>query len=444
MDYLKKGKCSQTEKALHVHDLIAFKSCRRQWRWSSPFGQHLEPKPSETILEDGTRVTNVNPNLWYGSAMHFALEDFEGTRKFGTLTAAFDAFVEAHTLKERPTDWEDLVEMGHKLFDFLGPWLDSNRDWKIVWQDGKPLTEVKFSLILAPLCYYEKDCGEYGKYRYFPTDDEDIFVCEEIHDTMTKDALELEGAKYVEIVAHGTFDAIVENELGDWYVLDYKSAKAFDTDKLPLDQQISFYSWAASQYFQKEIQGFVYVQITKNPPSHPKVTKTGVSTDKRQRTTKDLYMETCIEHYGSKEAIPAGVRQFWGTIDDSNYVNVQWVERNTHHQEAWYQQILQQGREILNPKLAIYPNPTTDCKWRCPFRTVCIAQEEGADWQYLLTEMFKERVETLTDDFKPWEIKLFNNHPDKYPEELALASKQKTIVPVSEEDELKAFLESEV
>lgn len=436
MTYLKRGKCSQTEIAMHTHDLISYKNCRQQWKWSSPFGMHLEPKPSVTIQADGTKVTNVNKNLWYGSAMHFALEDYEGTKRFESLREAFDAYVGAFPIEERPSEWPELVEMGHNLFDFLQPWLDHNKDWKVVHLDGVPLVEQKFSLVLAPLCYYEITSG----HRYFATETEGVFVCKTLLNRLTKEELELEGAKYVEIVAHGTFDAIVEDEYGNWYVLDYKSAASFDTDKLSLDQQISFYSWAASQYFQRPVDGFVYVQITKNPPKPPKLTKTGVSTDKRQRTTAELYLQTCVEYYGDVSDIPSKNMEFYHSLTDrtDDFINVQWVERNQHHQEEFYKQIIQQGLEILNPQTAIYANPTTDCKWRCPFRTVCIAKHEGADWEYLLNEMFQPRVETLTDDYKTWEKRLFLQHPDKYPKEVA--SLQTETAPMTEEEELEAFL----
>lgn len=441
MNYLEKGKCSQTEKAMHTHDLISFKDCRRKWQWSSPFGLHLQPKPTVSYDENGNQITNVNQHLWYGSAMHFALEDFEGSKKFASITEAFDAFVEAHLMEERPSNWEELVDVGHKLFDFLGPWLEENKDWKVVWQDGKPLTEVKFSLILSPLCHYKKVYKDGHIEVMFPAEDSPGYYATD--DGYSRpEVLEENGWEYVEIVAHGTFDAIVEDEYGNWYVLDYKSAKAFDVDKLALDQQVSFYSWAASQYFQKPVEGFVYVQITKNPPHAPTITKTGVSTAKTQRTTKKLYMETCIAEYGDN--IPAKNLEFYETIDESNFVNVQWVERTQIHQENFYKQIIQQGLELLNPNLPIYPNPTMDCKWKCPFRTVCIAQEEGADWQYLLTEMFEERVETLTDDFKAWEKRLFMKYPDKFPEEYQVVLAEKQVgATLSEEQELKLYLEGE-
>lgn len=47
---------------------------------------------------------------------------------------------------------------------------------------------------------------------------------------------------------------------------------------------------------------------------------------------------------------------------------------------AWHQEI-------------VYPNPSRDCSWRCPFVSVCPSMDDGSDWEGELAENFKPRTE---------------------------------------------------
>ena len=141
---LQKGKCSQIEIAMHTHDRIAYKRCRRKWEFSSPFKRHLKPKPT---------FGGISSNLWFGSGIHFALEDYHGYNKFKNPVAAFQAYVEAHQPEELPTDIEDLLNLGINMLEYYVTWERHFAKWKTVWLDGKPLVEQKFSLVLEPLCH---------------------------------------------------------------------------------------------------------------------------------------------------------------------------------------------------------------------------------------------------------------------------------------------------
>ena len=71
---------------------------------------------------------------------------------------------------------------------------------------------------------------------------------------------------------------------------------------------------------------------------------------------------------------------------------------------------------MLRDDLEIYPNATKDCSWECPFTEVCLAMDEGLDWMDMLYE-FEERIETMADQQRPWQLRLYKQHPDLYPEE---------------------------
>jgi hypothetical protein len=373
---------------------------------------HLEPKPA---------LRGVNSNLWFGSGFHFALEDYHGENKFKDPIKAFEAYVDSFEPEEVPADLDELVPLGVSMLDYYTEWEKSHAKWKTVWLDGKPLVEVQFSLVLKPLCYYELD-----GWRYFDTEETtevcSWWKCNQTSELMTEMELKNQGATYHQIVFHGTFDRIVEDEHDGWWVLDYKTASSIDTGKLNLDPQISKYCWAAEQWFQKEFEGMVYVQVSKNPPHPPKVTTRGISTDKRQRTTHTLYRQALISYYGDVQKAPSDCLSFLNDLADvetengNAFIRYDWVPRNEYSKIHTYQGIIEEGKEMLNPELAIYPNPTKDCSWDCPFTDMCLAMEEGADWQFYLDD-YQTRNETMFAEVKDWQLRLFRKHRDLYPEE---------------------------
>lgn len=238
-----------------------------------------------------------------------------------------------------------------------------------------------------------------------------------------------EGATYQEVVFHGKLDAIVEDQYGQWWILDYKTAKAFDTGKLALDPQISKYCWAAEQSLDHEIAGMLYLQVSKNPPKAPKITTKGISTDKRQRTTHKIYRNALIEMYGDVKAAPAANISFLNDLvseedeHGNKFIRIDWVERNEEMKANTYRHIIEEARDMLHPKARIYINPTKDCSWDCPFKVMCTAMEEGADWQIYL-EDYEVRNETMNSEYPTWEIRMFRKYPELFPEEYAATKEQ--------------------
>lgn len=412
VEFLAKGLCEQREIAMHTHDRIAFKRCRRKWSFSSPFKRHLQPKASKI---------GVNPNLWFGSGIHFALEDYHGYNRFGHPVEAFKVYVEAFPEEERPIETDDLIELGIGMLNHCVDWEKDKAKWKTVWLDGKPLVEQKFSLVLEDLCYYELDIlGEVERYFKIPGSNE---WKSESGDIRTEENLRDLGAEYVEIVYHGTFDRIVEDEHGDWWVLDYKTAKSYDMNKLATDPQISAYCWAAEQWFERPIAGMLYIQMLKRVPQAPRRNTKGLSTDKRQKTTHKLYRQALIELYGDVSKAPKKNIDFLNDLafqeaeNGDAFIRYDFVPRNDYSKKQTYKAIIQEGREMLNPNLPLYPNPTKDCAWDCPFRAVCVAMDEGADWEYILENEFEPRHETMKDELPAWMLRIIRKHPDKYPDE---------------------------
>ena len=206
----------------------------------------------------------------------------------------------------------------------------------------------------------------------------------------------------------GTFDGIMIDDYGRWWVKEIKTAKRIDIGKLDTDPQISAYCLAAEQHYQHEFEGVVYLQFLKGVPQEPKVLKAAkgkdavkdaeFSVDMSQKTTYDVYRAAVIKRYGS---IPDKYQDFLGVLQDqetqegNKFIRVDMVTRNSSmvNNEIWKLQA--EARDMLDPELPLYPNPTYMCSSDCEFKAACLAMDDGSDWESILEADFEPRHEAF-------------------------------------------------
>lgn len=335
--------------AIHTSDRTLFKRCRRKWDFRSTIRRNLVP-------------TTEGPNihLWFGTGFHFALEDYHGYNRFGDPVKALEAYYNAFTPEQLPEGAEDIIATGMGMMDYYVQWLERRDIYKTVWVEGVPLVEVKFQLELPPL----------------------------------SDEAEMP------VFYRGTIDRVVEDPYGRWWVQDYKTAARIDTAKLANDVQSAVYVWAGEQWFQREIEGMLYTQFLKDTPAQPRVNANGsLSVNKTQRTTHSLYKRALDERFPSGNYPPKYI-EFLNTLAEREtpegdaFIRRDELRINEYAKENMYYNILSEGYEMIDPDLAIYPNPTRDCSWDCKeYRTACIAMEEGDDYEYMLDTFYQEEGE---------------------------------------------------
>ena len=340
---------------IHTSDRVSFLRCRRKWSLGSPLRENLSLEGAQ------------NPYLWLGTGFHFALEDYHGWNRFGRPDRALRAFGDAWRPSDprnerRPDDWKDLVELGCEMFDYyVDYWLPRRKEFETFWYNGEPQCEVEFKI---------------------PIPGTDAF--------------------YV-----GKFDRVVVDPFGRLFVQDYKTAAQFDTNKLETDPQVNTYIWAAGHKYPEYIcEGMLYTQFKKDPPKEPRVLANGeLSLDKNQRTTYSLYRKAVRDRNDGKvtkryreilEALKA--RE---TPEGDPFIIQNLVRRNQHAALSEVQKIIAQTNDMLNPELPLYPNPTRDCIWDCAFRSVCLAMDDGSDYQFMLDTEFVARNES-----DPWREKI--------------------------------------
>lgn len=342
--------------------------------------------------------TETNINFWFGSAIHFAMEDYFGENRFGDPVRALQAYYAAFPAYERPNGADEHYFLGIGMLEYFQEWYKKhNQDYmfETVWlKDGlevdpgtegaKPLVEESFMLDLGITVWVDVDTEEILKIK-----DEDVKVGESGKPYVD---IDVEGelwpkrhyVKQVPICYHGTMDRIVKDKYGRWWIMDWKTAKSADTNKLDTDDQISAYMWAAEQWFGKPIHGFVYVQLTKDMPKAPKRLANGsLSTDKKQKTTYGLYRKELLAEFGEIRKAPKKMVDFLNhlaseeTPEGDRFIRWDLVTRTKQQKVSTYYHILAEAKMMIDPELYLFPNPTRDCIWDCPFRDACLMMDQG-------------------------------------------------------------------
>lgn len=347
---------------IRTSDRIAFKRCRRIWGWTSHLRQNL------------TLRSGISP-LWFGTGIHFALEDFHGWNRFGHPTKAFEAFVAAqqkHRPDKLPEDWKELIELGRGMMDYYIIWLQLRKNTllKTYWFNGEPQVEVNFRFRIP---------GDYTKFGY-----DEVFYS-------------------------GTIDRICIDEHDQLWPLDYKSAKQLAVLHYLTDPQVGAYMWAAPHIYDKPIGGFIYQQHLKSTPNPGRLLKNGsVSLAQDQLTTHFMYRKTLIDVYGDVEKAPLANIQFLNQLaqsegpDFDKFVRIDRIHRNDRSAQSEGAKIIMEIEDMLNPDLPLYPNPTRDCATMCSLLSPCTSLDDGSDWKHELALMTEQRESS----YDKWRDKL--------------------------------------
>lgn len=359
---------------IRTSERLLFRRCRRLWGWLSPLRMGLEVK--------------VRPDyFWFGTGMHYALEDYHGVNTYGHPAKAFWAYYHAcKESKQLPPTAADLICVGIGMMEYYADfWLaGKSRDplKTLILPNGQPATEVRFEIPLP-----------------------------------------VKGPNGEDVVYRGTLDGLIEDEHNRVWIKEYKSAKAFRVYHFDTDDQITAYCWATKCILpDREVAGVCYQQHKKDFPNPPRILKTTgrVSTAEHQKTNYALYLATLIDIYGSWDCFPDDNKAYLNklaaddTEDGDKYIQRDWITRNEHQLAAQGEKIMLELEDILNPNLPLYPNPSKDCSWQCPLEAVCVAMDDGSDWSSLLKALTTPKTGFEQQEQDKWRNHL--PHPQNLPE----------------------------
>lgn len=418
---------------IRTSDRRTFRRCLRKWDFQSSLRgnwQHIG--------------TEQNINFWFGSAIHFSMEDYHGENKFGDPRKAFWAYYQAFPANELPMGAEAHYELGMAMLSYYLTWYKRHNDVTDfetalvdpethqlynphqVKKTDKMEYAVEQSFILPLNTYVAVDTNGNIRKAFFNVQDPSCI-------SFTYNGVECD---IVPICYHGTMDRIVCDKYGRYWVLDYKTAKGADTNKLDTDDQISAYLWAFEKWFGIKPYGFIYLQLTKEAVQEPKRLKNGeLSVDKKQKTTYSLLKQEIINDYGTVNAAPAKLIQFLNHMasiespEGDRFIRWDFVKRTPEQIRSTEEHIMGELRHMLWDDLYCYPTPTRDCIWDCPCRDLCLAldrKDEIAVNEFM--QNFEQRPRNEDGNLDPWR----ENIP--WPEKLAAEGKT-----VPELDEILAL-----
>jgi hypothetical protein len=338
---------------IRTSDRLMFRRCRRRWGWNSHLRGNIGPKQSASPL-------------WMGTGFHFAMEDFHGENKYGNPMNAFRIFRDAtiraarNDMRRLPGDINELTVLACGMLEYYSTqWLRTRDPLKTFVYNGIPQLEVNFRVDIP------MDVTAYG---------------------------------YDRAVYSGTLDRVIEDEHGQLWIVEYKTAKSVSTLHFENDTQVSAYCWAGNLLYGRPITGVIYQQHRKEVPHEPKVLANGrISQDKAQLTTHSKLRALMQNVYGSVEKAPMDYKvllNYFATVEDADsdkFIRRDRIRRNAHQCEAEGNKILMEVSEMLNPDLPLYPNPDRTCAFMCPFNGTCTSVDDGSDWEYELDILMQKR-----------------------------------------------------
>lgn len=393
---------SAAKLAVRTSERLLFRRCRRLWGWTSIRKMDLEVKARPDYF-------------WFGTGMHWALEDCHGYNKYGHPAQAFWAYYqackEAHTL---PPTADELILVGIGMMQYYWDiWLkeQDRQPLPTLWVNGTPMCELRFEIPLP------MEDGEGNQLSY-----------------------------------RGTIDRVIEDEHGRLWVGEYKSAKAFRLYHFDTDDQITAYCCALQAIFpDREVAGVCYQQHRKMFPTPPKILKSGrVSTAANMSTSRGLYNKVLRDVYGTWDNYPADNKAYLHKlaseedIDGDAFIRRDWIYRNNHQMAAQWEKIMMELEDMTRPNLPLYPNPGKDCAWQCPLESVCVAMDDGSDWESLLESLTIQRLPNSQEEQDKWRNHLqpLENLPllPQLPEDLNLLEHSQLPSPQEQGEEGRVML----
>jgi len=200
------------------------------------------------------------------------------------------------------------------------------------------------------------------------------------------------------VVYAGRLDALVEDSNGDYWIVDWKTARnvSKDDEFLYLDDQVGSYPWALKKLGIK-VRGWLYHEQRKGFPQPPKQNKQRrlgclYSVAKNQDIDYDTYLATVKQN--DTQAYENGC--YDEILTWLQEAGVEYYKRHQiHKSDAELQEIEKNiGWEVLDmidPSIRIYPSPGRFACTYCAFRQPCLEKNAQGDYQYALDTLFERR-----------------------------------------------------
>lgn len=192
----------------------------------------------------------------------------------------------------------------------------------------------------------------------------------------------------------GRLDGIVKKKDGTLWVLEHKTARAFnDLEKLVLDEQCTSYIVMA-KLLGYDVKGVIYNVLKKKIPTIPGVVVKGdrLYSIKLTSTTYELYMKAIKDNNFDAKDYTKQLNELV-TMPNPFFRRTE-VVRSDNELRSWVTRLGLEAEDMLGDP-NIYPTFSFWCQG-CGFYPLCMMMEDGSDVEYaksLLTKPKKEGKE---------------------------------------------------
>lgn len=398
---------------IHSSDVAAFKRCRRYWDWTSP---------TRTNLRRSVAINGVNIPMWFGTGIHFGLEQYYDPILQRDPVEAFLTWyqyqVDGGVVGE---EWlERTYDIHPRLADVHEKPFERNSETKTLYHiQGLKEILPAWEVVQDEFEYHrELGIGMLTFYKEYAHKNDD-FICVASESTYSVplgfeciDRRE-ESPNYgksIEVHARGKRDAILYWPQRDTYgIMDHKTAERVDEayfEKLDKDEQVSNYLWATKQealmhnypWSEKPVDRIIYQALRKRYPKPPTITTRGFPSINRaeEGTTAELFQNAIVgneamETWFRTEPKAQAYYTYLCEKGDENFIERRTVTRNKYEVEATAVHLQMIAREMLSESLYVYPNPTGHFSCvQCAFRSPCIAYDDGSDWEAIIMDGYEQ------------------------------------------------------
>lgn len=380
---------------IHTSDVSSFLRCRRYWNWSSPARNNLRTRAD---------VSGVNPNLWFGTGIHYALEHYyhpllkrDPVETFSTWFliqweggAVEESFLE-QTYDNNP----------HKLANGMYQ-VRGLRDILPQYEEDEFFTLRELGIQMMK--YYKVYAEEHDDFEIVAT--ESVYSVPLGFESIDTREESPNYGKLVEVHARGKRDTIIYwPRLDQFGVRDHKTASVVNEDyfsKLDSDPQINNYLWASreeARHYDRpwtKIDACLYEALLKAYPKPPTVLKSGLPSLNRadESTTSKYFSDFIIENnlevwYDNTEKAQA-YYNWLVEYGDKRFIQRKTTYRSQKFMDNTGENLRAIAREMLSPDLALYPRFTNENSCiKCAFRAPCLSVEDGADAEFILSNNYE-------------------------------------------------------
>jgi hypothetical protein len=374
---------------IHTSERKSFRACRRRWDWI--FRESYYPKMTAKPLEFGTAYHTAmeayyDPDKWNWDRevmAAYAIKVF--TEKCRSQKKkALQAMQQEGLDPDVEQDYHERVQLGQGMlkyyFEKVAPKID--KGWKPIKVEIAFMLPIPHPETKQDMWCKCDTCKQ--KWRARP----DLYPLELLQG----------GWGGLPVVYAGRLDCLAEDMHGDYWIIDWKTARnvSKDDEFLYLDDQVGSYPWALKK-LGIPVRGFVYHEQRKGfpePPNRNKQRRLGClfSVSKQQDTDYDTFVATVSTE--DKDAYEAGAYDGflrWLQEEGVEYYKRHQIHKSAEELEEIEINIGNEALDMIDPAIRIYPSPGRfGCNF-CAFRQPCLERNARGDYQYALDTLYERR-----------------------------------------------------